>query len=60
MEEQDTLKKGDTVHRPYRSSLTVNDMGAQGQYTRQDITDIAKQGFLRDAPLRGFNYLFLY
>ncbi len=39
MEEQDTLKKGDTVHRPYRSALTVNDMGAQGQFTRQDITD---------------------
>lgn len=39
MEEQDTLKKGDTVHRPYRSSLTVNDLGSQGQYTRQDITD---------------------
>lgn len=39
MEEQATLEKGDTVHRPYRSALTVNDLGSQGQYTRQDITD---------------------
>lgn len=39
MEEQDTLKKGDTVHRPYRSALSVNDLGSEGQYTRQDITD---------------------
>lgn len=39
MEEQKTLKKGDTVHRPYRSSLTVNDLGSEGSYTRQDITN---------------------
>jgi hypothetical protein len=39
MEEQETLKKGDTVHRPYRSALSVNDLGSEGQYTRQDITD---------------------
>lgn len=39
MEEQETLKRGDTVHRPYRSELTVNDLGAQGNYSRQDITD---------------------
>lgn len=39
MEEQETLKKGDTVHRPYKSSLAVNDLGAEGSYTRQDITN---------------------
>lgn len=38
-EEQQTLKKGDTVHRPYRSDLVVNDVGAGGSYSRQDITD---------------------
>lgn len=39
MEEQSTLQRGDTVHRPYRSSLSVNNLGAEGNYTRQDITD---------------------
>lgn len=39
MEEQETLKRGDTVHRPYRSTLTVNTLGAEGGYTRQDISD---------------------
>lgn len=39
MEEQSTLAKGDTVHRPYRSALTVNDLGADGGYTRQAIVD---------------------
>lgn len=38
-EEQATLKKGDTVHRPYRSAMTVNALGSEGNYTRQDITD---------------------
>lgn len=39
MEEQETLKRGDIVHRPYRSGLVVNDLGSDGSYTRQDITD---------------------
>lgn len=38
-EEQATLKKGDVVHRPYRSNLVVNTMGSEGSYTRQDVTD---------------------
>lgn len=38
-EEQKTLKNGDKVHRPYRSALTVNTLGSEGSYTRQDITD---------------------
>lgn len=38
-EEQATLAKGDTVHRPYRSAMTVNTLGSEGSYTRQDITD---------------------
>lgn len=38
-EEQAVLKKGDKVHRPYRSNLSVNDMGAEGSYTRQDVSD---------------------
>jgi len=38
-EEAKTLAKGDIVRRPYRSALVVNDMGAEGSYTRQDITD---------------------
>lgn len=38
-EEQVNLKKGDKVHRPYRSALTVNAVGTGGSYTRQDITD---------------------
>jgi len=50
MEEQETLKKGDTVHRPYRYSLTVNDMGSQGQYTRQDITKGCKTRILQELP----------
>lgn len=39
MEEAATLERGDTVHRPSRSTLVVNDLGAEGNYTRQDITD---------------------
>jgi len=39
MEEQQTLKKGDTVHRPYRSELTVNDLGADGSFKRQALTN---------------------
>jgi len=38
-EETAMLKNGDTVHRPYRSNLTVNDLGSEGSYSRQDITD---------------------
>lgn len=38
-EEQSTLSKGTVVHRPYRSNLTVNTMGSEGSYTRQDVTD---------------------
>lgn len=38
-EEQMTLRKGDVVHRPYRSSVTVNDIGTSGAYTRQELTD---------------------
>ena len=38
-EEQETLKTGDTVHRPYRSRFVVNDLGATGSYSRQDVTD---------------------
>jgi len=38
-EEQKTLKNGDKVHRPYRSALTVNDLGGEGSYSRQAITD---------------------
>lgn len=39
MEEQATLERGDTVHRPYRSEMVVNDLGADGAYSRQAITD---------------------
>lgn len=66
MEEQTTLQRGDTVHRPKRSRLGVNDMGAQGNYTRQDITDtdasftIAKEKevsfFIRDYDELRSNY----
>ena len=38
-EEQPVLTKGQVVHRPYRSSLVVNTMGATGSFQRQDITD---------------------
>lgn len=38
-EEQSTLTKGTIVHRPYRSNLTVNTMGSEGSFTRQDVTD---------------------
>ena len=38
-EERETLKKGDTVHRTYRSQIVSNTMGSEGQYTRQDIAD---------------------
>jgi len=36
---QPDLEKGDTVHRQYRNELVTNDMGSQGEYTRQDIED---------------------
>lgn len=39
MEEQTTLRRGDKVHRPYRSDFIVNDLGSDGSYSRQDITD---------------------
>lgn len=39
MEETGTLKRGDKVHRPYRSAFQVNDLGSTGSYTRQDIED---------------------
>lgn len=39
MEEQGTLKKGDVVDRPYRSGLAVNDMGSEGSYARQAVSD---------------------
>jgi hypothetical protein len=32
------LKKGDTAHRPYMADVTVNTLGSEGSYTRQDIT----------------------
>lgn len=38
-EEKAQLKKGNLVYRPYRSALVVNDMGADGSYTRQALTD---------------------
>lgn len=37
--EEAVLAKGQVVHRPYRSEITENDMGSEGQYTRQDVTD---------------------
>ena len=33
------LKKGDTTKRTYRSTIVANDMGGDGSYTRQAITD---------------------
>lgn len=36
---QPQLEKGDTVHREYRSTLVANDMGDDGSYTVQDISD---------------------
>lgn len=33
------LKKGDTFHRDYTSDLVVNDMGADGSYSPQALTD---------------------
>ena len=38
LEEASTLKKGDTVHRPYMSTLVANTLSATGAYTRQDIS----------------------
>ena len=38
-EEVKTLKKGDVVNRPYRSTLYVKTVGTGGSYSRQDITD---------------------
>jgi len=32
------LKYGDVAHRPYMSDVTVNTVGSEGQYTRQDLT----------------------
>ena len=39
MEERQVLEKGDKVNRPRRSDLLVNDMGADGSYSRQALTD---------------------
>jgi hypothetical protein len=36
LEEQ--LTKGVQAHRPYMSDVVVNTLGAEGNYTRQDIT----------------------
>lgn len=36
---QAELKKGDRISRNYRSDLVVNDMGADGSYTRQPLKD---------------------
>lgn len=41
-EEEGTLKIGNIVDRPYRSALTVNTLGAEGSYTRQDIDDTSE------------------
>ncbi len=38
-EEESGLKDGDTVHRPYRSALTVDDYTRGTAFTVQDITD---------------------
>lgn len=35
---ESTLKVGDVVHRPYVSDVTVNTLGSEGSYTRQDIS----------------------
>ena len=32
------LKTGDTLNRPYISEVSVNTLGAEGSYTRQDIS----------------------
>jgi hypothetical protein len=32
------LKYGQQAHRPYMSDVTVNTLGSEGSYTRQDIT----------------------
>ena len=37
------LKKGDTVNRHYRNSLVANDMGGDGGYSTQAITDTQEQ-----------------
>lgn len=37
------LQKGDTVNRHYRNSLVANDMGADGSYVTQAITDTQEQ-----------------
>lgn len=39
LEEKEAVSVGDTVHRPYRSMLSVNSLGSDGSYTVQDITD---------------------
>ena len=41
-EEEGTLKMGNIVDRPYRSSLSVYDLGSEVSYTRQDITDTSE------------------
>uniref|UniRef100_A0A6H1ZFY0 Putative capsid protein n=1 Tax=viral metagenome TaxID=1070528 RepID=A0A6H1ZFY0_9ZZZZ len=38
-EEVKGLKKGDTLNRPYRNTLTVKTVGTDGAITRQTITD---------------------
>lgn len=39
MEERATLKKGDTVHRPYRSAISVQTYTRGTAFTVQDLTD---------------------
>lgn len=39
LQEESLLSKGDTVNKPYRSLLSVNTLGSEGSYTRQDVTD---------------------
>lgn len=39
LEEKEAVSVGDTVHRPYRSMLSVNSLGTDGSYTVQDIND---------------------
>ncbi len=41
-EEHQILEKGDKVSRNYRSALAAKDMGADGSYSRQPVTDTAE------------------
>lgn len=35
---EEILEKGQQAHRPYMSDVTVNTLGSEGQFTRQDIS----------------------